>query len=74
MINAILPSEQSSVKVEIPSGYNISQGVRSVIARDSNNFTGSAPILTDNFNLTVPENSTNITISKIGGKVYVNGQ
>ena len=72
-VNAILSSENISATIKIPHGYNISTGVRSIIARDSSDFTGSAPVLTDNLNISLPENATNVTITKIGGKVYING-
>jgi zona occludens toxin (predicted ATPase) len=72
-VNAILPSENTSVTIQISHGYSIFAGVRSIIAQDYSNFTGSAPILTDNLNISLPENATNLTISKIQGKVYING-
>ena len=72
-VNAILSSENISTTIKISHGYNISAGVRSIIARDSSDFTGSAPILTDNLNISLPENATNVTITKVGGTVYING-
>ena len=72
-INAILPSENISATIQINYGYNISAEVRAIAAQDLSGFTGSAPVLTDNFNISIPINSTNITIRKISGIVYVNG-
>ena len=72
-VNAILPSDNASLTIQIEHGYNVSAGVRSIIAQDSLNFTGSAPILTDRLNVTLPENATNITISKRSGMVYISG-
>ena len=71
-VNAILPSENASVTIQIGHGYSVSPGARSIIARDSSNFTGSAPVLTDRIDISLPVNATNITISKISGMVYIN--
>jgi zona occludens toxin (predicted ATPase) len=72
-VNAILPSENASMTFSIQHGYSISAGVRSIMARDSENNTGSAPILTDRLYITLPVNATNITVSKTGGMVYIYG-
>jgi len=72
-VNAILPSDKVSVSISISSGYNISSGVRSIIARDSNGFVGSAPILTDQVSINIPENASSVVIAKSGGMVYING-
>jgi len=72
-VNAILPSDNSSVLVQIQHGYNITSGVRSILATDNFGFAGSASILTDWVNITLPENSTNITIRNSGGQIYISG-
>ena len=72
-INTILSSEGVSLNLELPHGYTISQGVRSVIAVDSLNFKGSAAILTDSLNITLPANATNITVRKSAGIIYITG-
>jgi zona occludens toxin (predicted ATPase) len=72
-VNAILPSDNASLNIQIQQGYTISAGVRSILAVDTLNFTGSASILTDDLNMSLLANATNVTISKIGGIVYISG-
>ena len=72
-VNAILPSDNASLNIQIQQGYTISIGVRSILASDTLNFTGSASILTDNLNISLLANSTNVTIRKTGGTVYISG-
>jgi len=59
--------------VDIPTGYTITMQPKAIVATDSQNRSGSAMLLPSNVTISIPTNSSQVTISNLNGTITVIG-
>lgn len=73
-INTVfLGSDGLAANVSIPSNYRIELQPRAIVATDSANFSGSAPLMTGNVSISVAEGAIVIQVRNENGTIRVSG-
>ena len=70
---AFLGADGLYVYVGIPVGYNITVQPHAIMVSDSQNRSGSSPVLPTNITVSVPTNASNLTIRNLNGTISVTG-
>jgi hypothetical protein len=70
---AFLGADGLSVYVDLPVGYNITVQPHAIMVLDGLDRSGSSSVLPTNITVSVPTNSSNITIRNLNGTILVTG-
>ncbi|VVB73723.1 Uncharacterised protein [uncultured archaeon] len=72
--NVFLGAGGLSTSIDVPAGYSIAVQPHSIVVSDSENRSGSFPMLPAAADVSVPANSSIITITNLNGTISVTGE